>query len=192
MMGNAFYALLSGVSLSADSFAVSLCSSVSEKGLCRRHVTGIALVFASVQAGLLLCGWVATHFLSEWIGPRFTHFDTAANILGFLLLLYVGGTMLADAIRNKELHFDLHHPRAILLGALATSIDAFTVGISMALDGSSCGRILAAAASTFCFTGLAVAAGMAGGSVIGKRFGRPARIAGGVLLTGLAFVVLMV
>ena len=192
MMGNAFYALLSGVSLSADSLAVSLCSSVSGGHVRRKHVLGIALVFATMQAGLLLVGWVATHYLSEWIGPRFTHFDTAANILGFVLLLYVGITMLIDALKDKELHFDFHHAGKILLGALATSIDAFTVGISMALDGSSWGRIVAVTVSTFFFTGLAVVAGMAGGSVIGTRFGRPARIAGGVLLTGLAFVVLMV
>lgn len=192
MMGNAFYALLSGVSLSADSFAVSLCSSVSSGHVRRKHVLGIALIFATVQAGLLLGGWVATHYLSEWIGPRFSHFDTAANILGFVLLLYVGISMLIEAIQDKEVHFDFQHAGKILLGALATSIDAFTVGISMALDGSSWSRIIAVTVSTFFFTALAVVAGMTGGSAVGKRVGRPARIAGGVLLIGLAFVVLTV
>ena len=155
-MGNAFYALLSGVSLSADSFAVSLCSSVSNRHARRSVSAGIALIFAVIQTGLLLGGWVATHQLGEWMSARYAHFDTAANITGFLLLLLVGISMLRDAIRNKPEQLDFHHIGKVLLGAVATSIDAFSVGISMALDGASWQRIALVAASTFLFTFLAV------------------------------------
>ena len=191
-MGNAFYALLSGASLSADSFAVSLCSSVNNKHMKQRISAGIALVFAVVQTGLLLGGWVVTHFLGGWMSARFSHFDTAANIIGFVLLLLVGGSMLREALLDKPERVDFHHIGKIILGAVATSIDAFSVGISMALDGASWQRIALVAASTFFFTAAAVLTGMYSGHLIGTRYGRPARIAGGVLLLILAFVILMV
>jgi len=191
-MGNAIYALLSGASLSADSFAVSLCSSVSNQHMRRTLSFGIATVFAVVQTGLLLGGWTATHYLGEWMSDRFSHFDTAANVTGFILLLLVGILMLREAILDTPERVDFHHVGKILLGAVATSIDAFSVGISMALDGASWQRIALVSVSTFLFTFAAVVAGMTGGRLIGTRYGRPARIAGGVLLIVLAFVVLMV
>ena len=189
-MGNIFYALLSGLSLSADSFAVSLCSSVNNCHMRRRVSAGIALVFAAVQSGMLLGGWTATACFGQWMAARLSHFDTIAGITGFILLLGVGGSMLLDALRNKPEKINFRHVGKILLGAFATSIDAFSIGISMALGSISRQRIAWVAAATFLFTFLAVIAGMCGGRAIGTRYGRPARIAGGVLLLVLAVLML--
>ena len=190
-MGNIFYALLSGLSLSADSFAVSLCSSVNNCHMRRRVSAGIALVFAIVQTCLLLGGWGATRCLGGWMAARLPHFERIANLIGFALLVLVAVLMLREALHDRPEKIDFRHAGRLLLGAVATSIDAFSVGISMALDGAAGLRIGLVSASTFFFTFVAVIVGMCGGRLVGTRYGRPARIAGALLLLVLAFVVLM-
>ena len=85
-------AILLGISLCADCFAVALCSSVTvTREEVRRKVWTIAAVFAVIQTGLFMAGWGlgtgATELISEYVG----HFEKVAHIIGFLLLLYVGG-----------------------------------------------------------------------------------------------------
>ena len=95
-------AILLGISLCADCFAVALCSSVTvTREEVRRKVWTIAAVFAVIQTGLFLAGWGvgtgATELISEYVG----HFEKVAHVIGFLLLLYVGGEMFIDGVRSK-------------------------------------------------------------------------------------------
>lgn len=168
-------AILLALSLCADCFAVSACSSVTLKDSSWGKVLPVAVVFAVVQAGLFLLGWQFGDLFVGFVGKL-------APIIGFLLLLYVGGSMLLSAWRNELSQRDLNGIRNVLIGAVATSIDAFSVGVSFSMDGDSAGDMVLKAIVLLVVTFLTVIAGMKGGSYAGRRYGRGALWAGGSVL----------
>ena len=128
-------AILLGISLCADCFAVALCSSVTvTREEVRRKVWTIAAVFAVIQTGLFLVGWGLGMGATELISEHVAHFEKFAHALGFLLLLYVGGAMFLDGVRSKSEHLNLGGFKSIVIGGIATSIDAAVVGLSMSMD----------------------------------------------------------
>ena len=168
-------AIILALSLCADCFAVSACSSVTLKDGSWGKVLPVAAVFAVVQAGLFLLGWLFGDLFVGFIGKL-------APIIGFLLLLYVGGSMLVSAWKNDQSPRDLNGILNILLGAVATSIDAFSVGMSFSMDGDSGDDMIIKAVVLLVVTFLTVIAGMKGGSYAGRRYGRPALWTGGTVL----------
>ena len=174
-------AILVAASLCADCLAVSLCSGVTLKELNWRSVLSVAFAFAVIQTGLLVGGWA--------FGDLFVGFvERVSHWIGFLLLLYVGGSMLIEGIRGKAEVRNLNGWRNILLGGLATSIDALAVGVAQSMDGHS---ILPLAISVFVITALSVIIGLWGGRRLGMRFGRWAEIIGGTVLIGIGVSVLL-
>ncbi|MBQ9193812.1 MAG: manganese efflux pump [Bacteroidales bacterium] len=185
-------AILIGLSLCADCFAVSLCSSfLVPREELRRKVAVVAAVFAVIQTGFLLGGWLLGTLATDLVAGHVAHFETGAHVIGFLLLLYVGGEMFLDGVRSKSEHLNLDGFKSILLGGVATSIDAAAVGLSMALDAASWGDIAPVALSVFVFTALSVVAGMLSGSFVGRKLGFSARIVGGLVLIGLGIHILL-
>ena len=182
--------ILVSLSLCADCFAVSLCSGMTGKKL---HLTPVALTFAIVQTGLLAAGWGVGSAASSLVAEKVLRFGFYARLLGFLLLLYVGGMMIADGIRKKEERFRIDAFTGILAGAFATSIDAFSVGLSLALNTSEPGwkAIVPLAEFTFSFTILAVLIGLPFGNLISRVFGQVARIVGGIILLIIALNILL-
>ena len=168
-------AILLALSLCADCFAVSAASSVTIRNSSWGKVLPVSAVFALVQAGLFMFGWLFGDLFVGFVGK-------AAPVVGFLLLLYVGGSMLISAWRNELSLKDLNGAMNILLGALATSIDAFSVGISLSMDGDALPETLIKASILLAVTFLTVIAGMKGGSYAGRRYGRPALLTGGIVL----------
>ena len=177
-------ALLLALSLCADCFAVSLCSGVTMKSTRRRQVLAVALVFGIVQAGLLLVGYLFGDLFVGYV-ERFAHW------IGFLLLLYVGGSMVLEAVRGKEEARDLNGIRNILVASVATSIDALAVGISLSMDLEPVRSALLKAVAVLIVTILTVVAGILGGRKIGTRFGRRAELAGGCVLILLGLNILL-
>ncbi len=152
-------AILLGISLCADCFAVALCSSVTvTREEVRRKVWTIAAVFAVIQTGLFMAGWG----------------------LGFI-----------DGVRSKSEHLNLSGFKSIVLGGVATSIDAAVVGLSMAMDAAPWSEIWPISVSIFVFTALSVLVGMLSGSFIGRKLGYSARIVGGLVLIGLGVNILL-
>lgn len=90
--------------------------------------------------------------------------------------------MVLEAIRGEADARDLNGMRNILIGGVATSLDAFAVGISMSMDRCAYCKVIADLAAVFIVTVLSVIAGMFGGYKAGRRFGRPVEIAGGAVL----------
>ena len=168
-------ALFFALSLCADCFAVATCSSVTLRQVSWRSVLGVSLVFATVHITLLLSGWGFGDLFVGIIGK-------IAPVIGFLLLAYVGGSMLWDAWQNKPEVRNLHGLRNILIGAVATSIDAFATGISLSMDRDSFGDMAVKAAVLFLVTVLTVGFGIKGGQFVGRRYGRSALVAGGLVL----------
>ena len=167
--------LLLAASLCADCFAVSTCSSVTLKGISWRKILPIAFVFGVVQTALMALGWL---FGDIFVG----HIHKIASLIGFLLLLYVGGSMILEAVKNEDEARDLNGLKNVVIGAVATSIDAFAVGVSLSMGFVPLGKRMMNLAAVFAVTLLSVIGGMFGGQKIGQRFGRPAEIIGGSLL----------
>lgn len=176
--------ILLAASLCADCLAVSLCSGVTLRSVRWREVLGVAFAFAVIQAGLLLAGWAFGYLFVGLV-------EKASHIIAFLLLLYVGGSMLIEGIRGEEEVRDLNGWRNVLLGGVATSIDALAVGVSQSLAGTDWNGFLPLLAAVFAITALSVVIGLRAGRAIGSRFGRWAEILGGLVLIGIGVSILL-
>lgn len=185
-------ALLIGLSLCADCFAVSLCASL---GMNRRQLSSsfwkVAPSFAVIQTLLLVVGWLLASLADEWMAAHLAHYETIAHIIAFLLLLWIGLEMIIDSLRKEEsAALELKSLRSILVGGIATSIDALAVGISMALSERSATDITLQAAAVFLCTWLSVVVGIFFGQRLGKRLGNIARFIGGIILIIIGLLIL--
>ena len=176
--------ILVAVSLCADCLAVSLCSGVTLRDMRWKRVLGVALAFAVIQAGLLLAGWAFGGLFAGAV-------QKVSHVIGFLLLLYVGVSMLVEGIRGGEEVRNLDGLRNVVVGGLATSIDALGVGVAKSMEDVSWSGFLPLLISVFAVTALTVVIGLRGGSAIGERFGRWAEVIGGVVLIGIGISFLL-
>ncbi len=176
--------ILVAASLCADCLAVSLCSGVTLRSVRGRDILGVAFAFAVIQAGLLLVGWAFGHLFAGLV-------ERVSHIIGFLLLLYVGGSMLLEGIRGGEEVRNLQGWSNVVLSGLATSIDALAVGVAQSMEDVSWSGFLPLFAAVFCITALSVAVGLRGGKSIGARFGRWAEVIGGLVLTAIGVKILL-
>ncbi len=176
-------AILLALSLCADCFAVTTCSSLTLRRVTWREVFPIALIFSTIHIILMLSGWLFGDLFAGYL-------HRIADIIGFLLLLYVGGSMIIEALRGEEQNHNLNGFKNIVIGAVATSIDAFAVGISLSFCGTSLKTMAADVVALFIVTFLVVTVGVFGGAKIGDRFGKPAEIVGGIVLVAIGIGVL--
>ena len=191
---------LIGVGLSMDAFAVSICKGLSMKKIDYRYALVIAAFFGGFQALMPLIGWA--------LGSQFEHFITPIDHwIAFVLLAFIGGKMLLDAIRGGEAEAEAEGSAAgdsadgsesggrskidykeLLMLAVATSIDALAVGITFAFLGVSIWVAIAVIGVTtfvISFFGVVV------GNQFGSRFEKPATIVGGVVLILIGLKVLL-
>lgn len=172
------------LSLCADCFAVSACSSVGMRKAGWRRTALAALLFALVQSSFFALGWVFGDALSALV-------ERAAHIVSFLILLFVGGAMILDAFKEKEEQtLVLDSLAGIFLGAVATSIDALAAGVSLSISGETPGVMALDASAVLVFTFIAVVLGVLSGKAAGKRFGRAAAVVGGTVLVGIGLLIL--
>lgn len=176
--------ILLAASLCADCLAVSLCSGVTLRSVRWREILGVALAFAIIQAGLLLAGWAFGYLFVGLV-------EKVSHVIAFLLLLYVGGSMLIEGIKGESEVRDLSSWRNIIIGGLATSIDALAVGVAQSMEGADWPAFLPLLVAVFAITALSVVIGLRGGRAIGARFGRWAEIVGGVVLIAIGVSVLL-
>lgn len=167
--------VLLAVSLCADCFAVTSCSSVTLKKVSWSRIWPIALSFGVIQTLLMLLGWL---FGDIFVGAV----EKIAGIIGFLMLLYVGGSMILEAVRGKAEERNLNGIKNIVVGGIATSLDAFAVGISLSMSHCDPATVTADLLAVFIVTVLSVIAGILGGCKVGLKFGKPAEIVGGCVL----------
>ncbi|HXH33543.1 MAG TPA: manganese efflux pump MntP family protein [Plantibacter sp.] len=167
--------LLIALGVSADAFAVALTKGLHMRRFNVRHALIIAGTFGLFQAVMPLIGWV----LGTQFAPYITGID---HWVAFGLLALVGGKMLWEAFSSHddtEQDFDRINTRQLLVLALATSIDALAIGITLAfLPGSIIEAVILIGITTFALAFLGVVIGRR----VGQRFGKPAEIAGGVIL----------
>lgn len=177
-------AILVAASLCADCFAVTLCSSVTLGQIRWRSAARVALAFAVIQTAFLLVGWL----FGEAVAPMIIK---ASHVIGFLLLLYVGGSMLWEGIRGEEEVRNLSGWKNVLLGGIATSIDALAVGVAEAMEGTSWQGFIPLLAAVFTATVLFSLAGIFSGKAAGAHAGRAAETVGGAVLIGIGVWMLL-
>lgn len=169
---------LLGVGLAMDAFSVSLANGLNEPVMKRKKMCGIAGIFAFFQAFMPMIGWVCVRTIAQ----TFQAFEKCIPWIALLLLLFIGGKMLLDGIRNNPEESEATGVGigALLVQGVATSIDALSVGFTIAEYGlmmaSVCALIIAAVTFIICMAGL----------IIGKKFGtklsNKATIFGGIIL----------
>ena len=171
---------LIGIGLSMDAFAVAICKGLAMPDkVHKRSAFLIALYFGVFQAVMPALGWL--------LGSQFAHYVTRfAPWIAFVLLAWIGGNMIRESRAEEEedeqpSDGQMKHKELLVL-AVATSIDAFTVGISLSMGLVPTGKMMMNLAAVFIVTMLSVIGGMFGGQRIGCRFGRPAELIGGSVL----------
>lgn len=173
-----FNSVLLGVGLAMDAFSVSLANGLNEPDMKKRKMCGIAGVFAGFQALMPLIGWLCVRTVAQY----FTAFQKLIPWMALALLLYIGGKMLVDGIRNRDSDQEKHGlgTGALLVQGVATSIDALSVGFTIAdygwLEALVAALIISAVTFIICMCGLVI------GRKFGTRLSNKAQILGGIIL----------
>jgi len=173
-----FNSFLLGIGLAMDAFSVSLANGLNEPKMKIRKMTGIAGIFGIFQGLMPLIGWICIHTVVQY----FQSFEKLIPWIALALLSYIGVKMLLDGIHDT----DSQEPKpevgfaALLVQGVATSIDALSVGFTIAdydLPAAVIAAVLIAAVTfVICFAGLAI------GKKVGTALAGKAGILGGVIL----------
>lgn len=178
--------LLIAVGLSMDAFAVSICKGLATKKVGVKHMLIVGLWFGGFQALMPLIGYLLGTAFEQYI----TSFD---HWIAFALLTLIGANMLREAFSKDEeesagasLSFG-----TMLVLALATSIDALAVGITLAFLVESIGYLIFAVLSIGIITFILSAIGVRVGNLFGVKYKKGAVISGGVILILLGVKILL-
>lgn len=177
--------LLLAVGLSMDAFAVSVCKGLSVKKASLKEGALCGAWFGGFQAIMPLVGF----FLGKLFADAIQAFD---HWVAFGLLAIIGINMLKEAFEKDcdcENHDADFSVKTMFVMAVATSIDALAVGISLAMAGNV--NIWAAVALIGVITFALSAVGVKVGNVFGSRFEKKAQAAGGIILVLLGLKILL-
>jgi len=165
---------LIGIGLSMDCFAVSLATGAISGIDRRRTALVFGIVFGAFQAGMAIAGWA--------LGSLFVSSIAAVDHwIAFAILTIIGGKMVIEGLASdKEKSVsDIGHPLAVIVLALATSIDALAVGLSFAfLEVEVLVPAIIIGLVAFAFSVAGVALGIRLERILGTRI----EILGGVIL----------
>lgn len=167
---------LTGIALSMDAFAVSICKGLKMQKLNYIQMGLIALFFGGFQMFMPFIGWALGHSFKSYI-ENFDHW------IAFILLAFIGGKMIYEAFKSDDDDCGDFDIKELFVLAIATSIDAMAAGIAFAIDSiETIGAILLAiliiGVTTFILSAIGV--------IIGHKFGAvyksKAELAGGIIL----------
>jgi len=175
--------LVLAIGLSMDAFAVSICKGLATGRVTLRHMSIAGMWFGGFQALMPFVGYL----LGSTFGRYITAFD---HWIAFVLLAFIGGNMIREAFgREDHTGDDDFGFRAMLIMAVATSIDALAIGVTFALlpDVNIGAAVAFIGVITFFFS----AVGIKIGSVFGSRYQSKAQLAGGVILVLMGLKILL-
>lgn len=156
-----------------DACAVSMAKGTATRKPTYRHYMSVGLWFGGFQALMTLLGY--------FVGSRFTHLvESWDHWISFILLALLGLGLIREAISKDEQKADKSYSaKTMFVMAVATSIDALAVGVSLAFTDANiwiAGAIIGVFTFLFSVTGLKV------GHLFGNRYKSTAEIIGGVVL----------
>ena len=173
-----------------DAFAVSVCKGLKMKKFNLKHTLIICLFFGGFQALMPLIGYLIGGLFEQYI----TEID---HWIAFILLVYLGGKMIFESIKNKDDEADsaVDEPekldiKELFIMAIATSIDALAVGITFAFLDMQINvfwaiGIIGVITAIICFIGTVV------GHKFGAKFKKTAEIVGGAVLIIIGLKILL-
>ena len=176
-----FELLILAISLTFDTFAVSVGGGISMPTLKLKKKAIIIAFFGVFQAAYLLAGW----FVGDKAASFIVELD---HWVAFGILTYLGGKMFLGALKGDSDDEEGTSKRDFLclkrlaVLATATSIDAIAVGASLAMLDISLPQISFTTLMTFIATAVAAFIGLQGGSKLGHKAGKKAEMWGGVIL----------
>lgn len=174
--GDALEALVLGVALAMDAMAVTLSNSLCEPDMPTSKKLAMPVLFALFQMAMPIAGFFGGTLVAPLI-------EAYAGIVSLVILGFVGGKMIWEAVQELREPEQCPTTRltypAIFFEAIATSIDAFIVGVSLAAAGANIVLYGAAIGITTLVCCLAV---LALGRRLGAHFGPRAEVVGGIVL----------
>ena len=179
--------LLLAVGLSMDACAVSICKGLAMKKATLKEGAICGIWFGGFQALMPLIGFFLGSLFAEAI-------EAVDHWIAFILLGIIGINMLREAFEKRD-GCGCEHEEADLsvktmfIMAVATSIDALAVGISLAMAGNV--NIFAAIALIGVITFAMSCIGVKVGNIFGSRFEKKAQLAGGIILILLGLKILL-
>ena len=180
-LGFLINSILFGVALAMDAFSVSVAAGLANTGMQKSRMVRIAGTFCFFQIAMPLIGWVCVHTIAE----KFAAFQKAIPWIALVLLLFLGGKMIAEELAHKNAEEDEDVVRDLGGGELiaqgvATSIDALSGGFTIAELGWQAALteslIIGAVTFAICMGGLRL------GRAFGTKLAGKAGIVGGVIL----------
>ena len=172
-----FNSVLLGAGLAMDAFSVSCANGLKEPDMRPGRMSLIAGTYAWFQFMMPMIGWFCVRKVAEY----FEVFRRFIPWIALIILLFIGGKMLLEGIRGGEVsESEMLSPGALLLQAVATSIDALSVGFTIAEYNTAMALaaclLIAAVTYVICMGGLVI------GRKIGTKLTGRASILGGVIL----------
>lgn len=175
---------LLALGLAMDATAVAAARGLATPKILPRHVLLVAGFFGGFQALMPLLGWL----VGSRIGPLV---QTWAHWIAFVLLGAIGGKMLWEARGGPDEHTpakDLYGLKVMFVLAVATSIDALAVGVTLPMLDAPLGlSLVTIGVTTAVLSALGLFAGRRFGALLGKRLD----VAGGLVLIGLGVKILV-
>ena len=174
--------LIIAVGVSMDAFAVSICKGLSVRTLQPKHAALTALWFGGFQALMPLIGY--------YMGVSFADFVSSVDHwIAFILLGIIGGNMIKESFAKDECeHSPDFSAKAMFPMAVATSIDALAIGVSLAFLRAD---IWSSVLIIGLITGAFSAVGVCLGKFFGCRFKSGAEFVGGFILVAMGLKILL-
>lgn len=174
---------LLGIGLAMDAFSVSLANGLNEPKMKTLRMCLIAGVYGMFQFLMPMAGWICVHTILN----IFTSFQKFIPWIALLLLCFIGGKMIFESLKEsgeipseEKSGFKKLSGTLLLVQGIATSIDALSVGFTIAeynlLMAFTASLIIAAVTFALCMGALAI------GKAAGKTLSKKAEILGGFIL----------
>ena len=177
-----FELLLIAVSMSMDAFAVSICKGLSVRKVEPKHCLAVGGWFGGFQGIMPVIGFVLTSLFAALI-------TSISHWIAFGLLLFIGGNMIRESMEKEEEEVDDSFSFMTMLTlAVATSIDALAMGVTLNLSGAN---IWLAAPMIAVTTAILSPVGLKVGNIFGATYKNKAELAGGIVLVGLGIKILL-
>lgn len=174
--------IIIGIGLAMDAFAVAVCKGLSMKKMNWKSAIIIALYFGIFQAGMPILGY--------FLGSTFSSFvESVDHWIAFVLLSIIGGNMIKESFDDEiEKRNDKVDAKTMLLLAIATSIDALTIGVTFAFLKVN---IILAVTIIGVITFVLSVLGVKIGNKFGDKFQNKAELFGGIILILIGLKILL-
>jgi putative Mn2+ efflux pump MntP len=180
-----FNSILLGLGLAMDAFSVSLVNGMNEPHMRRSRMLQIAGTFAGFQFAMPMIGWICV----KTIADTFQEVQKFIPWIALILLLFIGGKMLIEGIRGKKEEEKEAGTGNLVMQGIATSIDALSVGFTMAElkvpEAIAQAVIIGVVTLGVCLTGIFI------GRKAGDKLSGKATIFGGIILIAIGLEIFL-